>query len=117
MVQDATGNVVILAKPESKAFIDAIRILDTATGVWYAVFPENQQAQCTIGVQCWVNMRVRNIGTGRGNLYLKVTRLDTNEVVFDYNWWDDPQGYQDITNIGFIMPNSDLTLRFEIGHI
>lgn len=117
MVMDAQGEVLIIALTAPKAFIDAIRFLDSATSVWYSLFPEGQQVYCTKGSGAWLNMRVRNAGDATGTLYLKVTRLDTGAVIFDSSWVDPAGGYHDIDSIGFTMPNDNLTLRFEIGHI
>lgn len=119
MVQDAASDITIIALDVPTApwaHIDAIRLLDTATGVWYSIFPEGAQGYCTKGAISWINLRLKNAGTGAGTIYLKITRQDNGATVWDNSYSLDVNGYVDIDQINFVMPAADLTLRFEIGH-
>lgn len=116
MVVDAQASITINTL-STLAVIDAIRQLDPATGTWYSLFPEGQTGYCTAGQTCWINLRLRNGGDVAGTIYLKITRTDTGAVIWNQNYAQPIGGYVDIDQINFLMPNTDITLAFEIGHI
>ena len=101
---------------EAWAHIDAMRILDPATGIWYAVFPEGQQAFCHVGETCWLNLRLKNAGTTAGTLYLIIRRQDTGQVIWNQSYPLGVDQYVDIDQINFVMPAYNVSLYFEIGH-
>lgn len=129
MVVDNTGLITINILGNAVACIDAIRVLDPATGIWYAPYPEGETAYCHAGQTCWVNMRLRNMGDLAGAIYLKVMKGETQDVIYNQftsNLVPDPRAppvsnpvagsYADITDISFVMPTGNLVLTFEIGH-
>lgn len=116
MVVDATGTISINAIAEAFAYIDAIRELDSKTGIWYSIFPEAQQGYCNVGATCWINLRLRNAGNGAGYIYIKITRADTGAIIWSQTYPLVPNAYVDIDQINFVMPSANLSLGFEIGH-
>jgi len=108
--------ISVVSASLAHAFIDAIRQLDSATSIWYSLFPEGQQGYCNVGAVCWINMRLRNNGNGMGSIYVKITRGDTGAVVWNQSYTLAENAYVDIDQINFVMPDVDLTLTFEIGH-
>lgn len=116
MVVDVTGTITINTLANPVAVIDAIRELDGGTGVWYSIFPEAQQGYCTASQLCWINLRLRNGGTATGSVYLKITRQDTGAVIWNQSYSLPVGGYVDIDQINFTMPNTNISLAFEIGH-
>lgn len=117
MVVDASANLTIITLANAYAHIDAIRQLDANSGIWYSLFPEGQQGYCTANALAWINLRLRNIGSLDGTVYLKITRTDNNQVIWDQSYTLAMNAYVDIDQINFTMPNYDLALTFEIGHI
>lgn len=117
MVVDATATITINTLAEAWAHIDAIRQLDPATSTWYSLFPEGQQGYCTAGQTCWINLRLGNYGTLDGTVYLKITRNDTGAVIWDQSYALAINQYVDIDQINFVMPNANIALTFEIGHL
>ena len=116
MVVDAIAPITIVTLANAHAYIDAIRQLNPATGIWYSLFPEGQQGYCTAEQTCWINLRLRNNGTLAGSVYLKITRGDTGAVIWNQSYNLAINAYVDIDQINFVMPNTDLALTFEIGH-
>jgi len=116
MVVDASSSLTINKLASAHAYIDAIRQLDAASGIWYSLFPEAQQGQCTVGAVCWINMRLRNNGNGSGSCYLKITRGDTGIIIWNQSYSLGVNAYVDVDQISFVMPNANLALTFEIGH-
>lgn len=117
MVVDASATLTINTLANAYAFIDAIRQLDPATSSWYSLYPEGQQGYCTAGQTCWINLRLRNAGTLDGTLYLIVTRTDTNAQIWNQQYNLAIGAYVDIDQINFVMPNANIGLTFEIGHL
>ena len=116
MVVDASAPITIHTLANAKAYIDAIRQLDSASGIWYSLFPEGAQGYCTALQTAWINLRLRNSGTLAGSVYLKITRGDTGAIVWNQSYSLAINAYVDIDQISFVMPNTDLTLTFEVGH-
>jgi len=116
MVVDATAPITINVLANPYAHIDAMRQLDPATSIWYNLFPEGQQGYCTVDQTCWINLRLHNIGTAAGQVYLKITRTDINYIIWNQTYNLERDAYVDIDQISFIMPLSNITLVFEIGH-
>lgn len=121
MVVDASAGITIKKLAAPHAFIDAIQQLDAYTGTWYLLYDASgvgtpTQGYCNVGALCWINMRLRNNGNAAGSIYLKITRTDNGAVIWNQSYSLAVNAYVDIDQINFIMPNSDLTLTFEIGH-
>lgn len=125
MVVDAQGTLNIKALAEAFAEIIYMKQLNAETGIWYDLyikggsptFPDGH-GLCNIGSQCWINLRLQNTGTAAGNIYCKVTRSDTGEVIFNQSYSLGIGQYVDISNPApnFTMPYGDVALTFEIGH-
>lgn len=113
---DASAPLTIRTLANPVAVIDAIRQLDPATNTWYSLYPEGQQGYCTAGQTCWINLRLRNGGTRQGAVYLKITRQDIGAVIWNQSYTLAVNAYTDIDQINFVMPATDVTLVFEIGH-
>lgn len=117
MVVDAQGTLVINVLGNPWAHIDAMRVLDAATGTWYSTFPEGQQAYCTAGALCWINLRLQNAGNISGTIYITMTRNDGGSISNgNQSFALAPGGYVDIDNISLTMPQGNLSINFEIGH-
>lgn len=116
MVVDASAPITIRTLANATAVIDAIRQLNSASGVWYNLYPEGQTGYCNASQPCWINLRLRNGGTISGSIYLKITRGDTGTVVWNQSYNLAVNAYVDIDQINFVMPNTDLILNFEVGH-
>jgi hypothetical protein len=116
LVVDATGDVTINVLANAHAYIYGIRQLDKTTGIWYSIYPEGQQGECTVNGACEVDFGIQNNGDAPGTLYCKVTRLDTGQVLLDQQFALGV-GYTATQIINFAMPLNNVTLRFEIGHL
>lgn len=117
MVVDAQAPITIRVLATPFAVLDAIRSLDSATGVWYSLYPEGQQGYCTKGYTCWLNFRIRNGGDAAGSVYVKISKND-GTVIYNQSWTLQVGEYFDVSANGpnFVMGTVDETLTFEIGH-
>lgn len=93
-----------------------LRLTDTESGITYNIYPEGQQGQCNAGATGVIYVRLRNDGDAQAYIYMIMTRLDTNQQLFNYSFYLAPNATADITPANFVMPAVDLVLQFEIGH-
>jgi len=97
------------------AYIYGIRQQDVSTGVWYYIFPEGQQGYCNSGATFSLFIGIQNNGTEAGTLYIKITRLDTGQLVLNREVYLAVGGQQPYS-FAFTMPSHNVALRVEIGH-
>ncbi len=116
MVVDASAPITIRTLANAIAYIDAIRQLDAATGIWYSLFPEGTQGYCTALQTAWINLRLRNSGTLAGSVYLKITRGDNGAIVWNQSYNLARNAYVDRNQISNGIPNTHLSLTVEVGH-
>lgn len=118
MVVDNTGTFNVEPLAVAKAYIYGMQVIDQTTGVSYRIFPAPAvQPYCTVGGVCEVQAGLQNSGTGPGTLYITVTRTDTNEVIFNQQYYLAAGAQTQILGITFTMPATVVGLRFEIGHL
>lgn len=99
----------------SIAAITKINILNSATGVQYAVYPDGEQAYGTPGANIGVNIWVQNVGDA-GDVFIRIVETSTgtilDELVLTLN-----AGELDTTIVlAFVMPATDYGIMVEVGH-
>lgn len=107
--------ITVISTSPAHAYIYGIRQKDESTGVWYSIYPEGQTGHCTAGATLTLTFGVQNNGSASGTLYCTVTRLDTGAQIINEQFALALNEQHEIS-VSITMPNSNLTLRFEIGH-
>jgi len=116
MLEAVTSPVIsIVSTSPAHAYIYGVREKDNSTGVWYNLYPEGQIGHCAVGATLTLTFGVQNNGSASGTLYCKVTRLDTGALIIDEQFALAVNEQHEVS-VTTAMPNSNLTLRFEIGH-
>lgn len=116
-MSDQAINIKVISLVGVKAEINGIRVHDNIADKWYNVYPEGEQAYCTVGSGAiHVVFGAANVGDADGNLWGRMTDTKTgNEIIHkqvqwcrvgNFVWWE----------LTFNMPADGLSLKIEVGH-